>query len=103
MRNSVRFTRLACAAALLQLFFVQAHAQDQYAFAGSRTTTGRPHHDTNPEKQTLLSVLKDLNRLKGIYFLYAEESIGAKMVNPVRDVKDNIETILSGLLDATGL
>ena len=47
--------------------------------------------------------MKDLNRQKGVYFLYSDENIGNKLVTPVTDVKQHIEKILDDVLDETGL
>lgn len=52
---------------------------------------------------TLISVLKELNRKKGVYFLFSEESLGSKPVNSVRNANGSIEKILDEVLDKTGL
>lgn len=88
----------------LLLFTALAYSQDQYAFTGNRTYKSKVSYTAGvPEKQTLLSVLKDLNKQKGVYFLYSDENIGKKLVSPVTDVKQHIEKILDIVLDETGL
>ncbi|MGZ5190807.1 MAG: STN domain-containing protein, partial [Flavisolibacter sp.] len=101
MRNLLR----VCAFSVyLLLFSAWAYSQDQYAFTGNRTFNSKITYTAGvPEKQTLLSVLKDLNRQKGVYFLYSDENIGNKLVSPVADVKQHIEKILDIVLDETGL
>ncbi|MBC7946822.1 MAG: SusC/RagA family TonB-linked outer membrane protein [Chitinophagaceae bacterium] len=58
--------------------------------------------DSN-DKQTLITVLKELNRKKGVYFLFSEENLGAKTVNAVKDPQAAIEKILDAVLENTGL
>ncbi|MGZ8538348.1 MAG: TonB-dependent receptor plug domain-containing protein, partial [Flavisolibacter sp.] len=101
MRNLLRVYTLSM---YLLLFSAWAYSQDQYAFTGNRTYNSKVTYTAGvPEKQTLLSVLKDLNRQKGVYFLYSDENIGNKLVSPVADVKQHIEKILDIVLDDTGL
>ena len=66
----------------LQLFAVPAaNAQDVYAYATGKQRATHQQGDTNkkPEdssqKQPLFKVLKDLNKTKGVYFLFADESL----------------------------
>jgi len=105
MRNSMPLFKLAGCLAGLQVLLALP-ASGQYAFAGSRTVVRsapsfKAHEQS--EKQALLAVLKELNKEKGVYFLYSEENIGQKMVNPVRDVRADIEKILNDILQNTGL
>jgi hypothetical protein len=58
--------------------------------------------DTNDQK-TLFAVLKELNRKKGVYFLFSEEGLSQKLVNPVLDDAQSIEKILDEVLKNTGL
>lgn len=103
MGNTLRFCLFATI-----LFFLQCgtslNAQNQYAFTSAKTYNAKVDYAPNQDqKQKLLSVLKELNRVKGVYFLYSEESIGNQMVNPVKDVQDRIEKILDNVLDNSGL
>ena len=56
----------------------------------------------NNQKQNLFSVLKDLNKTRGIFFLFSDSSIANKQV-AVPDMNGFIEDILSVLLKDTGL
>jgi TonB-linked SusC/RagA family outer membrane protein len=92
------------------LIAINVSAQDGYAKA-----TGKAYKNSiNPQaisgtggdtndKQTLITVLKELNRQKGVYFLFSEESLGSKIVNPVKDPQVAIEKILDAVLENTGL
>ena len=92
MRNLPRVSALSV---YLLLFSVWAYSQDQYAYTGNKSYKSKVSYTGGvAEKQTLLSVLKDLNKQKGVYFLYSDESIGNKLVSPVADVKQHIEKIL---------
>ncbi|HVG42041.1 MAG TPA: hypothetical protein VM888_10565, partial [Chitinophagaceae bacterium] len=55
------------------------------------------------EKKLLFSVLKELNKAKGIYFLFSEKNVGAKMVNDVKNIQGETEKILTDILRNTGL
>lgn len=94
---------------MLSLFLpVHSGAQNTAGYTASRTT-GTAHvsvystYSAPQEKQTLLSVLKELNRLKGVYFLFSEESMGNLMVKVTRDYAAETEKILSDVLKDTGL
>ncbi|MBA4167081.1 MAG: TonB-dependent receptor plug domain-containing protein, partial [Chitinophagaceae bacterium] len=79
-------------------------AQNQYAFSAKHTYyTPKKSSTAQKDKLTLQSVLQDLNRIKGVFFLYTQECIGNKMVNPVEDLKEDIETILDNILANSGL
>jgi TonB-linked SusC/RagA family outer membrane protein len=101
MRNVVRICKLAGLQLILTL---QVYSQYAYSSTRNIATQGPEFSPRSQEdKQSLLTVLKELNKARGVYFLYSEESVGNKMVNPVRDMKAQIETILDGVLDNTGL
>ncbi|WEK33714.1 MAG: SusC/RagA family TonB-linked outer membrane protein [Candidatus Pseudobacter hemicellulosilyticus] len=90
--------QLAC------LPFLQA--QDAYAINqldhSSQQDTIRRSTETG-NKPTLFKVLKELNKTKGVFFLYADQSLGDKLVNPVRKEQVAIEKILQQVLENTGL
>jgi TonB-linked SusC/RagA family outer membrane protein len=81
-------------------------AQNGFAYGSSKEKapvySGNRTQDTNDQK-TLFSVLKDLNKKKGVYFLFSEEGLSQKLVNPVTDDAQSIEKILDGVLKNTGL
>ena len=54
------------------------------------------------QKQNLFSVLKDLNKTRGVFFLFSDSSIANKQV-AVPDMNGFIEDILGELLKNTGL
>ena len=90
------------------LFLPVANAQDSYAYSGQKepTQNKRSPVDKKPEgeeKQTLFQVLKELNRTRGVYFLFSDQSLGDKLVNPVRNEQDEVEKILRRVLENTGL
>lgn len=94
--------------AITVLFSGPVMAQDGYTFAShkkaakNRVELLSGFQDSNG-KQTLITVLKDLNRQKGVYFLYSDESISQKLVNQVKNMKGDVEKILDDVLKNTGL
>src|SRR4051812_13507307 len=99
---------LGCLLAVHVLVLPVANGQNGYVYGKSNTTpvksrvSNRFQEDTNIEKQSLISVLKELNRTKGIYFLFSEQSLGARMVNVVADTAVNTEKLLEAILKDTG-
>ncbi|HEX7906336.1 MAG TPA: SusC/RagA family TonB-linked outer membrane protein [Chitinophagaceae bacterium] len=85
---------------------VNTVAQDGFAYSSTKLSKNRNHssgtQDTNG-KQTLIITLKDLNKQKGVYFLYSEEDMSQRMVNKVKDMQGDIEKILDEVLKNTGL
>jgi len=57
---------------------------------------------TKNQKQNLFSVLKDLNKTRGIYFLFSDSSIANKQV-AVPDMNGFVDDILNEVLKNTGL
>jgi TonB-linked SusC/RagA family outer membrane protein len=99
---------LGCLLAVNLLVFPVVKAQNSYAYGKNGLVTAKPksprfQEDTNIEKQSLISVLKELNRTKGIYFLFSEQSLGARMVNVVADTAVSAERLLEAILRDTGL
>ena len=99
---------LGCAMGVVCL--VPARSQSTYAYAGRNKQTVQPANwetkfgsEDNIQKQTLFTVLKELNKTKGIYFLFSEQSLGDKMVNPLEGDNDNVEKTLDRVLKNTGL
>ena len=103
MRKDLFSQRIALMV-LLPLLLLHAQAQDQYAYASKKHTLADVQlTSADDQKQTLLSVLKELNRQKGMYFLCSEDGIGNTMVEPVKNGKEKIENILTALLENTAL
>ncbi|HEY0039724.1 MAG TPA: carboxypeptidase-like regulatory domain-containing protein, partial [Flavisolibacter sp.] len=102
--------KLAVCLALLQLSVSQpAYAQNSYGYASlnSKVSKQTPfvssHQSSRQEKQTLFSVLKELNRVKGVYFLFSEQSMGNLLVKANKDYESDTEKILIEILKDTGL
>ena len=92
------------------LSVINSRAQDGVVYASNKVnvnnkgqghSTGLPKHQ--PDKQTLFTVLKELNNKKGVYFLFSEEDMGNMLVEPVKDIQAKVDKILDDLLKNTGL
>lgn len=80
----------------------QAQNTVSYASAGTAAIP-RTYSATDQEKRPLLAVLKELNRVKGVYFLFSEESMGNLPVKAAKDYGAETEKILAEVLRDTGL
>lgn len=102
-------TRMGCALlALAMLGMHHMQAQTSYASSGKKKGVlglfAQNEQQNQPtEKQTLYNVLKDLNKQKGVYFLFSDPSLGSKPVNPVANSNAEIERILEQVLKNTGM
>jgi TonB-linked SusC/RagA family outer membrane protein len=108
MRNFNSMNRAWICLMGAQLFwFGGVKSQSVYAYNGPHKTVSRTEKmslDESPEqKQKLFSVLKQLNESKGVYFLFSEQSLGEKMVNPMGGTTVSIEKMLNQILKNTGL
>ena len=101
MRNILHLKAMIVYSTVILLSSKGYSQQPQYAYASNKSYKG--YSLQSNQKQTLLSVLKELNKLKGVYFLYSQEGIGEKMVSPVANPNDKVEKILDDILDGTGL
>jgi hypothetical protein len=112
MRNVKPFYQLlACLAGVQLICTLNVSAQNGYVRTTNKSYTNTDSHqystgnkggDTN-DKLTLIAVLRDLNRQKGVYFLFSDETLGSKIVNPVKDPGAAIEKILDDVLNNTGI
>jgi TonB-linked SusC/RagA family outer membrane protein len=108
MKKTKLLTYLCLAIPAVLLFSTPViMAQDGYAYANNKKEKKDAQpvsrtQDTN-DKQALIYVLKELNKKKGVYFLYGEESMSQKMVNPLKDLQNDVEKILEQVLKNTGL
>ena len=98
---------LGCLTAGL-LFFSPVSSQNGYVFRDGKTkasvkTAAVLQKDTNADRQTLFNVLKELNKTKGVYFLFSDQFLGDRLVNKVSDTKKGIENILEEVLKGSGL
>lgn len=78
-------------------------ADAAYSQTVARNHKNKPAKNTPPaksaiEKQKLFTVLRELNQVKGIYFLFSDKSFGDLLVTPVPDMTLPVEEILSRLL-----
>jgi TonB-linked SusC/RagA family outer membrane protein len=90
----------------LQLFcFVAARSQSAYAYNDKsiRAADQKDRIEENEKKESLFTALKDLNRTKGVYFLFSEQSLGTKMVNTPTGNETSIEKALDHMLKNSGL
>ncbi len=103
--NSLFYLRCGLPAAML-LLASAAHAQNGYSYAANRST-GRAGYrqvsSTKEEKQALITVLKDLNKKKGVYFLFSDKNISERLVNTPTDLQVTVEKILEQVLENSGL
>jgi TonB-linked SusC/RagA family outer membrane protein len=91
---------------------MQTHSQSTYSYnSGKRAKlTHHPPIDStetpvnNTAKRPLLDVLIELNRTKGVYFLFSQQTLGKVLVNsPVMQPDLTIEKILDQVLRNSGL
>ena len=78
----------------------------QRAFDSSETGNHSPEKKQgkrNRHEVPLLQALKELNRKRGVYFLYTDKSIGERMVSDITHPKADVERILAELLEGSGL
>jgi TonB-linked SusC/RagA family outer membrane protein len=96
---------LLCLATWHMLLAISGHSQTSFAFASNQNYS--PAQDRGgqekAEKQTLFSTLKEINKARGIYFLFSEKEIANTPVNNLNDLNGPIEKLLEKLLDNTGL
>ncbi|MBC7902444.1 MAG: SusC/RagA family TonB-linked outer membrane protein [Gemmatimonadaceae bacterium] len=108
MRKVPKQALFGCMVAAHILCTADLHSQNVLAYGNGRNTTAKKQttpakEDTNVEKQALITVLNDLNKTKGVYFLFSDQTLGNKMVYPVKDQNLEIEKILEAVLRDSGL
>ena len=109
--HSFRLKRLSCALlALTVLAMHNVQAQTGYATASGKKkgifgmfSQDEQQNQPAANKNTLFNVLKDLNKQKGVYFLFSDASLGSRPVNAVTNHNVDIEKILEQVLKNTGL
>ena len=108
MKHSKTIAQLcSCLLGAQLILTIPATAQDPF-YASNRKSNGRQVQSTSRsedsnDKQTLITVLKELNRTKGVFFLFSDQDLGGKMVNPARNMQSDVERILDDVLKNTGL
>jgi len=98
---------------LLLVHLIGVHelcAQNSLAYSGDQPQVNSRHKramtmETDPieQKQTLFAVLKELNKTRGVYFLFADQSLGNTMVNAPEGEEKNVERVLRQILASAGL
>lgn len=85
----------------------RAGAQNSYSYTNlqvkSKSSRTYLQTDEKNEKYKLINVLKDLNKIKGVYFMFSSQTVGDKIVNRVDDMSENVEVLLDKILKNTGL
>ncbi|MBS1621252.1 MAG: SusC/RagA family TonB-linked outer membrane protein [Bacteroidetes bacterium] len=89
------------------LCFIAAlmNAQSSYRYAANwekQTNSGQQYQQPDTKNDKLVTVLKELNKVKGVYFMFSS-NLGDKTVNKVDDLSSKVETILGKILLNTGL
>jgi TonB-linked SusC/RagA family outer membrane protein len=90
-------------------FSAAAFAQSSYAYApktvkvAGQKANDKDQPEAGLQKQTLFNVLKELNRTRGIYFLFSDQSLGTKIVNALPEGNNSVERTLQQVLMNTGL
>ena len=81
-----------------------AYAQNDYAYnTGLTSKTQISKQVPANEKNKLIDVLKDLNKVKGVYFMFSNPALGSWLVNPVTEINENTDLLLDKILKNTGL
>ena len=109
-RTNFRTKQVVCTVISLYCLAFAAHTQIVYAYASVQKPLKfqtKTDSDKVPEKasgkQTLSAVLKNLNKSKGVFFLYSDQSLGNKTVNAADEKETDVEKILEQVLKNTGL
>ncbi len=105
-----KFTTKQASLCLLSSFLwigaSRAYAQNDYAYntgyAGNNQIRKRTA-TADPQKNKLIDVLKNLNKVKGVYFMFSNQALGSKLVNTVTELNESTEIILDKILKNTGL
>ena len=105
--HSPRLKRFSCAFLAFCFVCLIFNAQGQTGYAansgkkkglfGMFSQDEQQNQPAN-SKNTLFNVLKDLNKQKGVYFLFSDPSLGSKPVNAVTNSNVDIEKILDQVL-----
>ena len=99
---------LMCTGSLFFTGMGKANAQNNYSFntkqvKSIKTGNFLQQEDVKYEKSQLINVLKDLNKSKGVYFMFSNQALGTKVVNLVDNMNEEVEVILDKVLKNTGL
>ncbi|MEO5944606.1 MAG: SusC/RagA family TonB-linked outer membrane protein [Ferruginibacter sp.] len=104
-----KFTMLLpCTVLALCIGSIKTQAQSDYSFTNRQVknkviAASYSQDDEKNEKNKLIDVLKDLNKKKGVYFMFSSRPMGEKIVNKAEDTQESIEVILDKVLKNSGL
>lgn len=104
-QKNLRKASLCLLSSFTLIGITQAYAQSGYAFNDKSKTRISIHssNEVQDEKNKLINVLKELNKAKGVYFMFSDQALGNTMVNTISDMKENVEALLEKILKNTGL
>src|SRR5260221_437161 len=105
-KTNCKLRMLGCLLGVQLLCFVDGHSQSTYAYSGKGIKAVQQKENKNElytQKESLFKVLKEMNRTRGIYFLFSEQSLGNRMVNPLPATNASIGKTLDEVLKNTGL
>ena len=107
MRNFKSFLRpIVCLIIGQLLLAAGGYSQNSFAYSVNKfgKEKGSEQRKEKTGRQTsLFNVLKELNKARGVYFLFSEETMAQVQVYAVNDLQGSIEKILNELLENTGL
>lgn len=107
MSNPRLFKRMLLFLTGLQIMIViSGYSQNTFAYTADRHAGDeqeQPGNRVQKKQQTLFSTLKELNKIKGVYFLFSENDMASFPVNAVEDWRESTERILDKILANTGL
>lgn len=85
----------------------KAHAQSGYAYNETKKVKTNISLQSQPseqmDKNKLIDVLKELNKVKGVYFMFSDQTFGNTVVNNIPEMKEDVELLLEKILKNTGL
>ncbi len=82
----------------------KANAQNYYAKNTKHVPPFQETPQPSGEKKTkLITALRELNKAKGVYFMYSAKELGDLPVNTVTDMRPEVEVLLTRVLKNTGL
>ncbi|HYH16924.1 MAG TPA: carboxypeptidase-like regulatory domain-containing protein, partial [Flavisolibacter sp.] len=91
-----------CIAGMHLFCMLKVSAQNPIAFTSNKAyNLPKGNYASSEQKQTLQSFLTELNKVKGVYFLYSDDMIGHQLVTPFKQVSAPVEVILSKVLEQT--
>ncbi len=103
-KNQIKLVLLVAVLISIIIGNSRAYSQNYYSVNSKKVnSTGINAPFQTNEKSKLITVLKDLNKAKGVYFMFSNQSLATTTVNPVTDLQLDVEVILKNMLKNTGL